>query len=375
MRFTTSRLALLLLLAAPAAQAQLWSGPAGVEVRVEDHKGLPLAGAQLVLQYKALDPRDGPSAVTDSRGRAVVAGLAEGDWHLEVSREGFMTYNAEIVLRAGSRPRLVESAQLVVPGAMRTMDVTISRGPAAAKAPQPPPRVAEAPSPPPAPAPRPTPPPVKTEPRPEPVAPPAPRPEVRPEPAPAPPQPEPPRETAPPPPAPKPQPTLPPAPAPAPDPVAPPPPAPTAPAPPPADPVRLRTSQDRTCFECPPGESALSTERVVPPGGGAGCGGSIAAQLQGGQVPSGLPAGCHVLRIALPAGARYTGYRFEIQDGRDSLDCLSGRECPQSTGRWPIDPVLVKDPKGTIILAPFEAGTAQRERRAILTVYFSGGRR
>jgi outer membrane biosynthesis protein TonB len=363
-RFNTGRFVLLLLLAAPAAQAQLWSGPAGVEVRVEDHKGLPLAGAQLVLQYKALDPRDGPSAVTDSRGRAVVAGLAEGDWRLEVSREGFMTYNAEIVLRAGSRPRLVESAQLVVPGAMRTMDVTISRGPAAAKAPQPPPRVAEAPSPPP----------VKTEPRPEPVAPPAPKPEVRPEPAPAPPQPEPPRETAPPPPAPKPQPTPPPAPAPAPDPVAPPPPSPTAPAPPTADPVRLRTSQDRTCFECPPGESALSTERVVPPGGGAGCG-NIAAQLQGGQVPSGLPAGCHVLRIALPTGARYTGYRYEIQDGRDSLDCLSGRDCPQSTGRWPIDPVLVKDPKGMIILAPFEAGPAQGERRAILTVYFSGGRR
>jgi hypothetical protein len=137
--------------------------------------------------------------------------------------------------------------------------------------------------------------------------------------------------------------------------------------------VRLRTSKDRTCFECPPGESALSTERVIQSGGGSGCGTDIATQLQTGAIPSGLPADCHVLRIALPAGARYTGYRFEVQTGGDSLDCLAGQNCPQSTGRWPINPVLLRQPEGTIILAPFEAGPSGRERRAVFTAYFTTG--
>jgi hypothetical protein len=143
------------------------------------------------------------------------------------------------------------------------------------------------------------------------------------------------------------------------------------PPPQPADPVRLRTSKDRTCFECPPGESALTTERVIQSGGGAGCGADIAAQLQTGTVPSGLPAGCHVLRIVLPAGTRYTGYRFEVQTGGDALDCLAGQNCPQSTGRWPIDPVLIRQAQGTVILAPFEAGPGGRERRAVFTAYFT----
>jgi hypothetical protein len=110
---------------------------------------------------------------------------------------------------------------------------------------------------------------------------------------------------------------------------------------------------------------------VVPPGGGSGCGADIATRLRGGQVPADLASGCHVLRITLPAGARYTGYRYEVQDGRESLDCLSGRDCPRSTGRWPGDPVLLRGPQETVILAPFESGPAERERRAVLTVYFT----
>ena len=148
--------------------------------------------------------------------------------------------------------------------------------------------------------------------------------------------------------------------------------APATPAPT-VDPVRLRTAQDRSCFECPPGEAALSTEHVVTAGVGAGCGADIAAQLKGGAIPAGLPSGCSVLRISLPAGARYTGYRFEVQDRGDSLDCLAGQACPQNTGRWPINPVVVRNAEGTIVLAPFESGPAERERRAVLTVYFSTG--
>jgi hypothetical protein len=113
---------------------------------------------------------------------------------------------------------------------------------------------------------------------------------------------------------------------------------------------------------------------VIPPGGGAGCG-DLAARLKGGDVPADLPAGCRVLRIVLPAGMRYTGYRYEIQDQGKSTDCTVGQDCPQGTGRWPVTPILVRNPSGTIVLAPFEVGPADRERRAVLTAYFSSGKK
>ncbi len=349
-RFDLRKLAFLLLLATPAAQAQLWSGPAAVEVRAEDQKGHALAGAHVLLQYTSLNPKDGPApAETDSRGHADVGGLAEGAWHLEVSHDGFMTYMAEINVRRG-RPELVQATQLrIAGGGTSLMQVRISRGSAAAA----PGRTATA-----------TPP----APRPVPAAP-APQPEVRPAPpVQTPATPEPPRRETPAPVAPTPQPT-PPTPSPA-------PPAPVpAPAAPPVDAVRLRTPQDRTCFECKPGESALSTEKVIPPGGGPGCTEDVAARLRSGEAPSGLPSGCRVLRLVLPAGAHYTGYRYEIQDKGEGLDCAAGKDCPQSTGRWPFEPVLVLDPKGTVVLALFESGPAERERRAVLSAYFTSGKR
>jgi hypothetical protein len=116
----------------------------------------------------------------------------------------------------------------------------------------------------------------------------------------------------------------------------------------------------------------MTTERVLNPGEGGGCG-NIAAELKGGGAPATLPAGCHVLRVTLPAGAKYSGYRYEVQDGGDGFDCPAGRDCPGG-GRWPVDPVVVKNPEGTIVMAPFESGPAQRERRAVLTVYFKAGK-
>lgn len=344
MRFETSIIALLLLLAVPAAHAQPWSGPAAVEVRVEDPKGLPVAGALVQLQYTFIDPKDGPPAVTtDERGRATVGGLAAGSWILEVSREGFMTYLAEIGLRDNGRPVVVQATQVKVPGALRTLEVQISKG-----------RSVQAAAPPPA----------ARRPEPAPATPtPAPRP-----------APEPSREETPAPPVPE---TAPAVPAPAPEAAAPPAsiPEPAAPPAPPAETVRLRTAKDRTCFECQPGESSLTLERVVPSGGGS-CGADIAARLAGGETPSDLPAGCHVLRIALPAGARYIGYQYEAaRDGGESVLCPAGVECPGGAGRWPGNPVLVKASQGTVVLAPFESGAGGGERRAVFTVYFAGGRR
>lgn len=354
MRLNAGKIAILLLMTAPAVRAQLWSGPAAVEVRVQEPKGGPLSGARVQLQFTAIDPKDGPPAVeTDAHGQANVGGLAEGAWIVEVSHEGFMTYVAQINVHEGDRPTVIMATQIKVPGAQRTLDVALARGrrsPTPAK----PPVVVETPTPPPQPAQTPPAAPVPSAPS---IVPPAPRTQPVPRPEPEPLRQEPAQRVRPEPPTVE---------APA-----------VAPATPASsvDPVRLRTAKDRTCFECPPGEAALSTEHVVPPGGGSGCGGDIAAQLKSGAAPAGLPDGCNVLRISLPAGTRYTGYRFEVQDRGESLDCLAGQACPQGTGRWPINPVIVRNPEGTVVLAPFESGPAERERRAVLTVYFATAQR
>ena len=65
----------------------------------------------------------------------------------------------------------------------------------------------------------------------------------------------------------------------------------------------------------------------------------------------------------------------EVQIAGDSVDCPTGKDCPRNLGRWPMDPVLSRGAQGTIILAPFEPGPSQAERRAVLTVYFSEGKR
>ncbi|HVF58339.1 MAG TPA: carboxypeptidase-like regulatory domain-containing protein [Thermoanaerobaculia bacterium] len=268
-------------LLAAAAAAQPWSGPAALEVRVEDHQGKPAAGAEVRLVYLGVEPPDGPQTVAaDARGRAVVGGLAEGLWRLEVARGGFMTYRAEVEVREG-KPRIVAAGQHNVPGAVHTLSVRVARSkggatprpPEIARA-EPPRREApRAPVQPPesAPAPAPAPTPAPAPPAPEPAAPPpvaAPPAAPAPQPTPAPPTsaPEapPPVSAAPPPqapPVPAPQPE--PEPAPQPEPVAPPaeapPPAaptprpePAAPAAPPAEPP-------------PPAAPTPRPEPTVPP--------------------------------------------------------------------------------------------------------------
>lgn len=383
-------------LAVPA-EAQLWLGPAALEIRVKDPKGLPVAGAQVRLQLTALEPRDGPPPVlTDERGRAAAGGLADGVWTLEVSREGFMTYMAEVAVREGGRPDVRQATQMQVPGATRLLEVEVyrSKAPRGARA-TPAPRETRPAPPEPAPAPAPQREPApRTEPVPEgtartprttttPTPPPASVPETpRQAPAPAPTPVPPASETPRPAPAPTPAAPAPvtPAPTPMPTPSTPPPVAaqpPAAPRPMPADTVRQRSSRDRTCPECPAGEASVSVERVLPAGAaaGAGCGGDIESRLRGGEVPAALPAGCHVLRAVVPAGTRYTAYRYEIQDGADSRDCIAGQDCPTGAARWPVNPVLVRRPEGTLVLAPFEAGASDRERRVVLTVYYATGRR
>src|SRR4029077_2896520 len=180
-RFNVRALALLLLLAAPAARAQLWSGPSAVEVRAEDQKGHDLAGAHVLLVYSSQIPKDGPPAVeTDARGHATVGGLADGAWHVEVSHDGFMTYIVDIHVRQGGRPEIGDATQYRVPGGgTNLMKVWISRGNPSAAAPAPARAVAPvrpavtAPAPAPAaPTPAPTPAPAPVAPAPAPAPPP-----------------------------------------------------------------------------------------------------------------------------------------------------------------------------------------------------------
>jgi hypothetical protein len=357
------------LFGAGAGQAQLWRGPAALEIEAKDQKGGPVAGGQAKLVCRSIEPADGPPPVTlDGKGRAVVSGLAEGKWHVEVTKDGYMTFQADLDVNRDRKPKTLSTLQLNVPHAVHMMDVLFYKAKpspealAAVPEPRPEPRRPAAPAPrptPPAPVPEPAPaPPVEipaaTAPTPAPEpAPAAPRPAAPepPRPAPAPPVP------APPPPNPVPAPS---AMAPTPAPTA----APTAPYS-----VRRRSFEDRTCFECKPGESALSLEAVVPPGA-EGCGAAV-RDLLTRTGDTGLPAGCRVLRVSLPAGTHYTGYRYEIQEGGDGLDCQAGKDCPGG-GRWPLEPALTKSTAGTTIAAAFEGGPGvTRERHAVLTVYYA----
>ena len=384
------RIALLLILLACAfvstVQAQIWQGPASLEIRAEG-KGASVGGGTVELVYLALDPPAGPPPVPlDSRGRAVINGLAEGKWRVSVAREGFMTYQADVDVRRDEKPELIATFQQNVPGATRMMKVKIARAkPSGPSVPPPPPQIAERPAPRPAeppavPAPEPTPAPEVPSPQPAPPAEDAPRPEDTPVSQPPQAQPEP--EAQPETPAPEPQPAPPtvgrPVPS-APPIQTPPPAAPTAPSVEPEPPapaaqggsVLHRSYADRTCYECKPGEASLSVERKVS--AGVGCGPGVRDLVaQRGDAPS-LPEGCGLLRVTLPPGSRYTGYRYEIQERSGSVDCLAGRDCPGG-GRWPANPDLVLSASGTTtVSAAFENLGAGGDRNAILTVYYTAG--
>lgn len=273
---------------------------------------------------------------------------------------------------------------------------TVAPAPAPAPAPEAPAptesRPAAPSAPPVAPVPTPVPTPPSTPPPTQPtVAPAAPPPAPAPSPSLAPkeqptPQPIPPSAPATPParpseppkpmPAPSPTPTAPPVPVPTPAPAAPvmvPAPAP-APAPALPEPKAQRRSYaERSCIECKAGEEALSVEVAVPPGT-TPCGEGLENRLSerdAAKAEAGLPPSCRLLRIILPPGARFTGYRYEVEDGGASRDCRAGADCPVGASRFPLDPGIRRGPTGTAFTAAFENTSPDRARRAIFTVYFA----
>jgi hypothetical protein len=113
--------------------------------------------------------------------------------------------------------------------------------------------------------------------------------------------------------------------------------------------------------------------------GAAGCEAALRqalAQARSGPaaaLAAALPPSCPLVEVRLPAGARYTGYRFEAGDETGEADCLAGRECPIGQCLWPADPALLRAAEGTVLTAAFENRSAARARRAVLTVYYTVG--
>ncbi len=85
------------------------------------------------------------------------------------------------------------------------------------------------------------------------------------------------------------------------------------------------------------------------------------------------PGATATLRLEVPRSGGYIGYRYEVQDGAKSVDCLAGTVCPVAGAFWPAHPGLNRSDSSTIVEALFENRSADRERRAILTVYFKEG--
>lgn len=109
--------------------------------------------------------------------------------------------------------------------------------------------------------------------------------------------------------------------------------------------------------------------------GGAACPAELAARLKVAATPEltavaqALPAGCSLLRVELPRGARYTGFRYEAEgpNGR-AEDCLPGKPCPAGASRFVGEPIVRREGDVTTVVGLFEA---TGERRGTLTVYWS----
>jgi hypothetical protein len=166
-----------------------------------------------------------------------------------------------------------------------------------------------------------------------------------------------------------------------------------APAPAPALAAGLRSATLGNCEECGHAEWAASAERVVlaAPGGPPDCSGTAAGAAGALAAFAGAPAvqdaafagpltalvgegeptaACGAVAVVIPSGARYVGYRFEAIDGAGSGVCAADRPCSLPQARWQGHPKVERGGERTVIWGVFANGSAERDRRARLTVYF-----
>ena len=165
----------------------------------------------------------------------------------------------------------------------------------------------------------------------------------------------------------------------------------------PPDRSSLRSYADRTCFECKPGEWAVSSTVVVSAGNG--CPPEASTQIrtaietaaasgaqsldeytgswppEGAEIAPGLEAygrsaSCRPIAVVIPPDARFTGVRMAAEDRRGGGDCLAERECPVAAAKWLSNPEIVKTAHGSILYSIFANSSPAEVRTANLTVFF-----
>ena len=85
-----------LLAFAAGVQAQDWKGKARIDGKVVNEKGEPIAKAKLAFKFKGKE--GGPTTETDAKGRFAYYGFANGDWDVDVSAPGYVTFKSVIHL-------------------------------------------------------------------------------------------------------------------------------------------------------------------------------------------------------------------------------------------------------------------------------------
>jgi hypothetical protein len=100
------------------------------------------------------------------------------------------------------------------------------------------------------------------------------------------------------------------------------------------------------CPECAPGDWAITTEAIV------------------------APVSTGVVRVTLPGGARFTGYRYEAFDGWGGGDCVADQPCKVGDAHWQGHPATTRDGDRTTLAGTFVNASPARERRARLTAFF-----
>jgi len=101
-KIALAALAVVGLLAAPAA-AQEWRGGRGrLEGVVTDMKGNPIAGAKVALRWQGQE-NEGPDLKTNTKGEWAILGLTGGPWDVDVEAPGYQTRKISIQVSEISR--------------------------------------------------------------------------------------------------------------------------------------------------------------------------------------------------------------------------------------------------------------------------------
>ncbi|MCP4201909.1 MAG: hypothetical protein GY769_08245 [bacterium] len=171
-------------------------------------------------------------------------------------------------------------------------------------------------------------------------------------------------------------------------------------------PGSIRAYRDRTCFECKPGEWAVTTELAVT--GGEACRATAAVAVRKamsdvaaaasdqlasftGPMPLALQqlplaaattaarntlapyleptVSCRFLAVVLPQGGRFTGFRFEAFEGEAGGDCTGEQECEIGQARFLFSPGIARGTGASIVYSLFQ-NTGGAVRTARLTAFF-----